>query len=69
MNLKNKLGTKDTTLACLENYLYYANFIIYKIGLWWYRVTSGQSYKAPTIVIYVSRDVNISNLVVSTTLE
>ena len=30
---------------------------------------SGQSYKTPTVVIYVSRVVNISNLLVSTTLE
>ena len=32
-------------------------------------VFSAQSYKAPTIVIYVSRVVNISNLLVSMTLE
>ena len=29
----------------------------------------GQSYKAPTIVIYVSRVVNISHLLVTTTIE
>ena len=29
----------------------------------------GQSYKRPTIVIYVSRVINISNLLKSTTLE
>ena len=29
---------------------------------------SGQSYKAPKIVIYVFRVINISNLLVSTTL-
>ena len=32
-------------------------------------ITCGQSYKAPTVVIYVSRVVNLSNLLVSTTLE
>ena len=30
---------------------------------------SGQSYKAPKIIIYVSRVVHISNLLVSKTLE
>ena len=33
------------------------------------QVSSGQSYKASTIVIYESRVVNMSNLLVTTTVE
>ena len=39
------------------------------LGMSYLKMTSGQSYKATTIVIYASRVVNIRNLLVTMTLE
>ena len=67
-----------TSVPCIISYIRVGSFFIHSFFLFFFinisaylgwPKTSGQSYKATTILIYVSRVINISNLLVSTTLE
>ena len=67
-----------TSVPCISCYIRVGSFFIHSFFLFFFinisaylgwPKTSGQSYKATTILIYVSRVINISNLLVSTTLE
>ena len=71
-----------TSVPCISCYIRVGSFFIHSFFLSFFLFffinisaylrwpkTSGQSYKATTILIYVSRVINISNLLVSTTLE